>query len=61
MNIIEAPNEWGKTTWCAFLIAMLYGLQDQSAERFLPWSGSAMEGRIDLRWNGRDITIRRST
>ena len=61
MNIIEAPNEWGKTTWCAFLIAMLYGLQDQSTERFLPWSGSAMEGRIDLRWNGRDITIRRST
>ena len=26
LNIIEAPNEWGKSTWCAFLLAMLYGL-----------------------------------
>ena len=26
LNIIEAPNEWGKSTWCAFLIAMLYGI-----------------------------------
>ena len=22
LNIIEAPNEYGKTTWCAFLRAM---------------------------------------
>ena len=21
-NILEAPNEWGKSTWCAFLTAM---------------------------------------
>ena len=26
LNIIEAPNEWGKSTWCAFLLAMLYGI-----------------------------------
>ena len=26
LNIIEAPNEWGKSTGCAFLIAMLYGI-----------------------------------
>ena len=26
LNIIEAPNEYGKTTWCAFLRAMLYGI-----------------------------------
>lgn len=70
LNIIEAPNEWGKTTWCAFLIAMLYGFDADSRtdrfqlsdkERFRPWSGSPMEGRIDLRWNGRDITIQRTT
>ena len=26
LNIVTAPNEWGKSTWCAFLTAMLYGL-----------------------------------
>ena len=25
LNLISAPNEWGKSTWCAFLLAMLYG------------------------------------
>ncbi|HIT28613.1 MAG TPA: AAA family ATPase, partial [Candidatus Faecousia gallistercoris] len=26
LNLITAPNEWGKSTWCAFLLAMLYGI-----------------------------------
>ena len=26
LNVIHAPNEWGKSTWCAFLVAMLYGI-----------------------------------
>ena len=68
LNIIEAPNEWGKSTWCSFLITMLYGLDTRERtkknaladkERFAPWSGSPMSGRIDLNWNGRDITIER--
>jgi len=70
LNIIEAPNEWGKSTWCAFLINMLYGLDTRAKstktalsdkDRYLPWSGSPMSGRIDLNWNGRDITIERQT
>lgn len=70
MNIIHAPNEWGKSTWCAFLMAMLYGLDTRSKttktaladkERYAPWSGSPMFGRIDLRWDGKDITIERTT
>ena len=70
LNIIEAPNEWGKSTWCAFLVAMLYGLDTRQKttktaladkERYAPWSGAPMAGRIDLRWNGKDITIERST
>ena len=70
LNVIEAPNEWGKSTWCAFLLAMLYGLDTRAKttktaladkERFAPWSRSPMSGRIDLHWNGRDITIERST
>ena len=68
LNVIEAPNEWGKSTWCAFLVAMLYGLDTRERskkgsiadkERFAPWSGSPMSGRIDLCWRGRDITIER--
>ena len=70
LNVIEAPNEWGKSTWCAFLITMLYGLDTRAKttkstladkEKYMPWSGSPMAGRIDLDWNGRDITIERST
>ena len=70
LNVIEAPNEWGKSTWCAFLIAMLYGIATRERtvgdnladkDRYAPWSGSPMSGRIELNWNGRDITIERST
>lgn len=70
LTVIEAPNEWGKSTWCAFLLAMVYGLDTRAKstkttladkERYAPWSGSPMSGRIDLHWNGKDITIERST
>ena len=70
LNVIQAPNEWGKSTWCAFLLAMLYGLDTRAKatrtslpdkERYAPWSGSPMSGRVELCWKGRDITIERST
>ena len=70
LNVISAPNEWGKSTWCAFLVNMLYGLETRvkttktsiaDKDRYAPWSGSPMSGRIDLHWNGRDITIERWT
>ena len=70
LNILSAPNEWGKSTWCAFLATMLYGLDTREKttkttlavkERYAPWSGAPMSGRIDLQWNGRDITIERWT
>ncbi len=70
LNIIEAPNEWGKSTWCAFLVNMLYGIETRTRttkdtladkERYAPWSGAPMSGRIDLNWNGKDITIQRTT
>ena len=70
LNIIEAPNEWGKSTWCAFIVAMLYGIDTKARttqtvladkERYAPWSGAPMEGRMDICWKGRNITIERST
>ena len=70
LNIIEAPNEWGKSTWCAFLVSMLYGIDTRShstksaladKERYAPWSGSPMSGSMEVDWDGRMITIQRST
>ena len=70
LDIHSAPNEWGKSTWCAFLTAMLYGIdtrerttKDQLAEkeRYLPWSGKPMSGTMRILWQGRDITIQRKT
>lgn len=72
MNVLCLPNEAGKSTWSAFLLAMLYGIDTSerpsaanqglpAKERYKPWDGSAMEGSIDLLWQGRAITIERST
>lgn len=70
LNVIHAPNEWGKSTWCAFIVAMLYGIDTRERstqttladkERYAPWSGEAMSGRMDICWNGRNITIERRT
>ena len=67
LTIIEAPNEGGKSTWTAFLRVMLYGLntRDRSPQadkrRYLPWSGSAMEGRMEITSGGEALTILRRT
>ncbi len=70
LNIVSAPNEWGKSTWCAFIVAMLYGIDTRQQttktqladkERFAPWSGEPMSGRMEICWNERNITIERST
>ncbi len=70
LNVIYAPNEWGKSTWCAFLLNMLYGIDTRARvsggsvpdkERYAPWSGAPMSGRIELCWNGRDITVERTS
>ena len=70
LNIVTAPNESGKSTWAAFLTAMLYGM-DSSARatktslpakaKYKPWSGAPMQGKMELEWQGRHITIERST
>lgn len=72
MNLLTLPNEAGKSTWSAFLVAMLYGIDTSERanasnqglpmkERYKPWDGRAMEGTIELSWRGRDITIERTT
>lgn len=70
LNVIYAPNESGKSTWCAFILAMLYGVDSSERARaghipdklrYAPWSGAPMEGSMELTAGGRDITITRGT
>lgn len=69
LNIIEAPNEAGKSTWCGFIRAMLYGINTSERDRigylsektrFKPWSGAQMEGSMDIEVDQRDISIQRT-
>ena len=70
LNVIYAPNESGKSTWCAFIRAMLYGVDSSERVRsgylpdklrYAPWSGAPMEGSMELRADGSDITLTRRT
>ena len=70
LNIIQAPNETGKSTWCAFLLSMFYGVNSRERERagfipdkirYAPWSGSAMSGRLDCLADGLELTLTRTT
>ena len=70
LNVIYAPNESGKSTWCAFIRAMLYGIDSTERardgylpdkQRYAPWSGAPMEGSMDVRAEGTDITLQRRT
>lgn len=33
LNVISAPNESGKSTWCAFVRAMLYGVDSSERQK----------------------------
>ena len=68
LNILQAPNEGGKSTWCAFLRAMFYGIPTRERDtkatlaeknRYAPWSGAPMAGEVLLTWRGREILLRR--
>lgn len=67
LNVICAPNESGKSTWSSFIRTMLYGLPSRDRgpladkNRYAPWSGAAMQGRMDVLADGRACTLQRST
>ena len=67
LNIIYAPNESGKSTWCQFLRTMFYGLPTRERgpladkNRYAPWDGAAMSGMMELEQDGRHYTITRTT
>jgi len=70
LNIIQAPNETGKSTWCAFLLSMLYGINSRERDRagfiadknrYAPWSGVAMSGQLVCRIGEDEVTLLRET
>ena len=70
LNILQAPNETGKSTWCAFLLSILYGINSRERDRagfiadknrYAPWSGAAMSGRMDCSTDLGELTLTRST
>lgn len=67
LNIIEAPNESGKSTLLAFLRVMLYGFPPRERgaladkNRYAPWSLSPMRGTLSLSCKKGGITLQRDT
>ena len=70
LNTVLAENESGKSTFCAFLSAMLYGVNTAERERsdklpdkikYQPWSGRPMNGRLAFSLQGREIVLSRSS
>ena len=67
VNVISAPNGWGKSTFAAFLRAMFYGLGDSRArsvaenarKRYSPWSGGSFGGSLEFEANGKHYRIER--
>lgn len=70
LNVIKSPNESGKSTWCAFIRAMLYGIDTGERVkggflpdklRYQPWSGRPMSGTMDIEFGGREISLTRTS
>lgn len=67
LNIIEAPNESGKSTLLAFLRVMLYGFpaRERGAfadkNRYAPWSLAPMQGTLELICRAGDLTLTRDS
>ena len=70
LNIRTLPNESGKSTWLAFLTAMLYGVPTgeraskagiPAKVRYQPWTGEPMSGELKATWQDRPLRITRAS
>lgn len=70
LNVIYGKNESGKSTWSSFIRAMFYGIATREQrkegflpdkEKFLPWNGEPMYGKMELSERGGDMTIERTS
>lgn len=68
LNCILEENGVGKTTLCAFIKAMLYGIGDtkktsldeNDRRRYLPWSGGAAQGSLTFSVGDKSYRVERS-
>mgnify|MGYP004465693185 FL=1 len=67
LNLLYAPNESGKSTWGTFIRTMLYGLSTRERgpladkNRYAPWSGAPLRGRMDVAAGDDTYTLLRET
>ncbi len=70
LTVVAAPNEYGKSTWCALLSAMLYGIDTSERDRaghlsvktrYRPWDGGSMVGTMEIEDGGKSITVQRTS
>ncbi len=70
LTLITLPNGKGKSTWCAFLRTMLYGLDTRQRDkkglpadknRYRPWNGKPMEGLLICEYQGDILEVRRTS
>jgi len=70
VNLFCLPNESGKSTWAAFLLAMLYGIDSSeraskgkipAKTKYLPWNGAPMSGTLIVEQEGREIVLERTS
>ncbi len=70
LNIVSGENEAGKSTWSAFIRAMFYGISTREKaragylpdkEKYRPWDGSPMYGRMELCRGGNELEIERTS
>jgi len=67
MNVFLHSNGWGKTTLCAFIKAMFYGLPysrstkgDDTRRRYQPWTAKAYGGILIFEYQDRVYRVERS-
>lgn len=66
LNVIVRDNGFGKTTLCAFIKAMFYGMPvtrsktaDDSRKKYEPWSGKHYGGSLVYENEGKSVRIER--
>ncbi|MBE7040214.1 MAG: hypothetical protein E7398_05755 [Ruminococcaceae bacterium] len=66
INTLCGENETGKSTICAFILAMFYdftekgkGIRDDLRTRYLPWSGEPMKGEVHFSHENKKYILKR--
>ena len=66
LNSLNEGNGWGKTTFAAFILSMLYGMPEMNfaesgniRERYMPWQGGKFGGSITFETENGRYTVTR--